>query len=93
MPAPEPMQQQPDSDADLMRRVRAGDMDGFAVLVDRHKDGLVNYLTAPFYLFDPMDTLDKLHPPSFEAITRAAIRILEFTRGRSAKDMRQQTLG
>ena len=25
---------------------------------------LVNYLTAPFYLFDPMDTMDKVHVPS-----------------------------
>ena len=24
---------------------------------------LVNYLTAPFYLFDAMDTLDKIHRP------------------------------
>ncbi|MCB9681321.1 MAG: sigma-70 family RNA polymerase sigma factor [Alphaproteobacteria bacterium] len=29
----------------LMRRVRTGDTDAFAVLVDRHKDGLVSYLT------------------------------------------------
>lgn len=49
---------------------------------------LVNFLTAPFYLFDTMDTLDKIHQPSLEAITRATIRILQDTRGVSAKDMR-----
>ncbi len=32
------------SDAALMERVRGGDRDGFAVLVDRHKDAVVNYL-------------------------------------------------
>src|SRR5262249_59789166 len=31
-----------------------------------HLEGvpLVNFLTAPFYLFDAMDTLDKIHRPS-----------------------------
>jgi RNA polymerase sigma-70 factor (ECF subfamily) len=33
------------NDAELMSRVRAGDRQAFAALVDRHKDGLVNYLT------------------------------------------------
>lgn len=33
------------TDAEVMQRVRAGDLDAFEVLVDRHKDGLVNYLT------------------------------------------------
>jgi hypothetical protein len=49
---------------------------------------LVNYLTAPFYLFDPMDRLDKIHVPSLVPITRAAIRIIESTRGVSAHAMR-----
>lgn len=49
---------------------------------------LVNFLTAPFYLFDPMDTLDKIHQPSLEAITRATIRFVQDTKGVSAKDMR-----
>lgn len=33
------------TDADLFERTRSGDGDAFARLVDRHKDGLVNYLT------------------------------------------------
>ncbi len=49
---------------------------------------LVNYLTAPFYLFDAMDTLDKIHKPSLSPITRAAIRIIEDTANVSAATMR-----
>jgi hypothetical protein len=37
---------------------------------------IVHYLTAPFYLFDAMDTLDKIHRPSLLPVTRAAIRII-----------------
>jgi hypothetical protein len=49
---------------------------------------LVNYLVAPFYLFDAMDTLDKIHKPSLEPVTRAAIRIIASTAGVSARAMR-----
>jgi hypothetical protein len=49
---------------------------------------LVNYLTAPFYLFDAMDTLDKVHRPSLVPVTCAAIRIIESTSGVSAAAMR-----
>lgn len=49
---------------------------------------IVNYLTAPFYLFDSMDTLDKIHRPSLVPVTRAAIRIIESTAGVSAARMR-----
>jgi len=49
---------------------------------------LVNYLTAPFYLFDTMDTPEKIHKPSLESITRATIRILQRTGGVSAAEMR-----
>ncbi len=49
---------------------------------------LVHYLVAPFYLFDAMDTLDKIHRPSLPAVTRAAIRIIESTAGVSAAAMR-----
>ncbi len=49
---------------------------------------LVNYLTAPFYLFDRMDTLDKIHVPSLVPITRAAIRLVASTRSISASEMR-----
>ena len=50
---------------------------------------LVNFLTAPFYLFDAIDTLDKIHRPSLVPVTRAAIRIIAATRGMGAATMRQ----
>jgi hypothetical protein len=58
-----------------------------------HLEGvpLVNYLTAPFYLFDAMDTLDKIHRPSLVPVTRAAARIIESTAAVSAAAMRQET--
>jgi len=49
---------------------------------------IVNYLVAPFYLFDAMDTLDKIHRPSLVPVTRAAIRIISSTAGVSASAMR-----
>jgi hypothetical protein len=55
-----------------------------------HLEGvpLVNYLTAPFYLFDAMDTLDKIHRPSLVPVTRATIRLIDATAGVSATAMR-----
>jgi hypothetical protein len=49
---------------------------------------IVNYLTAPFYLFDSIDTMDKIHRPSLLPVTRAAIRLVEWTGGRTAAQMR-----
>ena len=49
---------------------------------------LVNFLTAPYYLFDSSDTLDKIHRPTLVPLTRAAIRIIESTTGVSAMQMR-----
>jgi hypothetical protein len=49
---------------------------------------IVNYLTAPFYLFDSCDTMDKIHRPSLVPVTRAVIRIIESTAGVSAAEMR-----
>ncbi|HLB23259.1 MAG TPA: M28 family peptidase [Dehalococcoidia bacterium] len=49
---------------------------------------LVHYLVAPFYLFDSIDTLDKINRPSLPAVTRAAIRIIESTASVSASEMR-----
>ncbi len=48
----------------------------------------VSMLAAPFYLFDPQDTLDKVDRENLSAITRAAIRIIESTRGETAQSMR-----
>jgi hypothetical protein len=53
---------------------------------------LVNLLAAPFYLFDAMDTLDKIHRPSLVPFTRAAIRIIESTAGVSAAAMRADAI-
>lgn len=49
---------------------------------------IVNFLAAPFYLFDAMDTMDKIHRPTLVPLTRAAIRIVESTAGVSAAAMR-----
>jgi hypothetical protein len=49
---------------------------------------IVNYLAAPFYLFDSQDTMDKIHRPSLLPLTRAAIRLVEWTAGRSAASLR-----
>jgi hypothetical protein len=49
---------------------------------------IVNFLTAPFYLFDSMDTMDKIHRPTLAPLTRAAVRIIESTAGVSAAAMR-----
>lgn len=55
-----------------------------------HLDGvpLVNFLTAPMYLFDAQDTPDKIHEASLEPVTRAVIRIIGSTEGTSAHAMR-----
>jgi hypothetical protein len=49
---------------------------------------VMNFLTAPFYLFDEMDTLDKIDQDNLEALTRATIRIIDSTAGVSAAEMR-----
>ena len=49
---------------------------------------IVQYLSAPWYLFDAGDTLDKIHRPSLMQVTRAAVRLVEWTAGRSAAGVR-----
>ncbi|SEM93616.1 M28 family metallopeptidase [Nonomuraea pusilla] len=48
-----------------------------------HPEGvpLVHFLSAPMYLFDSADTVDKVHEESLEPLTRAAVRIVEGTDG------------
>jgi hypothetical protein len=48
----------------------------------------VSFLSAPFYLFDSIDTLDKIDRDNLVALTRASIRILDSTAGVSAAAMR-----
>jgi Peptidase family M28 len=49
---------------------------------------IVNFLAAPSYLFDAADTMDKIHRPTLVPLTRAAVRIIESTRGVTAAAMR-----
>jgi hypothetical protein len=49
---------------------------------------IVNFLTAPFYLFDAMDTLDKIHRESLVPVTRTAVRIVAATARIGAAAMR-----
>jgi len=49
---------------------------------------IVNFLTAPCYLFDAMDTLDKIDRSALVPLTRAAIRIIGSTQAVSARAMR-----
>ena len=51
---------------------------------------IVQFLEAPFYLFDRMDTLDKIDRAHLVPITRAVIRIVESTRGVTASGLRGQ---
>lgn len=55
-----------------------------------HEAGLpiVQFLAAPWYLFDEADTLDKIDRDNLVPITRAVIRIIEATAGVSAAQMR-----
>ena len=54
----------------------------------------VSFLTAPPYLFDTSDTMDKIHEESFIPITQAVIRIINSLKseGFTAKGLRDQIL-
>ena len=54
---------------------------------------LVQFLTAPMYLFDSRDTLDKIHQPSLESVSRATARIIASTREETAASMRAGVVG
>lgn len=49
---------------------------------------VVQFLSAPFYLFDEIDTMDKVDRENLVALTRAAARIVHSTHGVSAAAMR-----
>lgn len=53
---------------------------------------LVSFLTAPPYLFDTSDTMDKIHQESFVPVTQAVIRIINSLKGFTAKGLRDQIL-
>ncbi len=54
----------------------------------------ISFLTAPPYLFDPADILDKIHQESFEPLTRAVIRIINSLKlkGHTSEGLRNQIL-
>ncbi|MBV8202860.1 MAG: RNA polymerase sigma factor [Acidobacteria bacterium] len=73
----EPMErvlQQEASDADLMARVREGDREAFADLVDRHQDAVVNYLTR---LTGNRDRAEDLGQETFLRLFRSAAGYVE----------------
>jgi RNA polymerase sigma-70 factor, ECF subfamily len=80
MPPPmvEPMtslaEREAPSDADLMAKVRAGDREAFADLVDRHKDAVVNYLTR---LLGNRDRAEDLGQEAFLRLFRSAAGYVE----------------
>jgi AraC-like DNA-binding protein len=49
---------------------------------------LVNYLAAPWYLFDPADTMDKVDRETLSKVSRAAFDLVQSTANVSAKLMR-----
>jgi len=53
---------------------------------------VVNLLAAPFYLFDKIDTLDKIDREHLVPITRATIRIIESVRSETAAGLRAQVV-
>jgi RNA polymerase sigma-70 factor, ECF subfamily len=65
----QPMALEKPSDAELMARVREGDRDAFADLVDRHKDAVVTYLTR---LTGDRDRAEDLAQESFLRLFRFA---------------------
>jgi len=64
----------PVNDAELMSRVSCGDREAFAQLVDRHKNGLVNYLTR---LTRSRDRAEELAQESFLRLYQHSARYQE----------------
>lgn len=62
------------TDATLMARVRAGDREAFADLVDRHKDAVVNYLTR---IAGSRDRAEDLGQETFLRLFRSAAGYVE----------------
>jgi len=60
---------EPSSDAELMARVREGDRQAFADLVDRHKDAVVSYVTR---LTGDRDRAEDLGQETFLRLFRSA---------------------
>lgn len=65
----EPLREGGPSDAELMDRVKAGDREAFALLVDRHKDAVVHYLAR---LTGSRDRAEDLGQETFLRLYRSA---------------------
>ncbi len=52
---------------------------------------IVSFLTAPVYLFDEADTIDKVHEASLVPLTEATIDIIEAMADHTAASLRAQT--
>ncbi len=59
-----------------------------------HLDGIpfISFLTAPPYLFDTADTLDKIHEESYQPLTRAVIRMINDLKNYTASKLRSLVL-
>jgi len=59
-----------------------------------HTEGVpfISFLTAPPYLFDPSDTLDKIHEESYVPLSRAVIRIINSLNNYTADQLRSLVL-
>jgi hypothetical protein len=53
---------------------------------------VVQFLAAPFYLFDEIDTLDKIDRAHLTPLSRATIRLVAATAGVTAADLRSQAV-
>jgi hypothetical protein len=51
---------------------------------------IMNFLTAPMYLFDSADTIDKVHEASLLPISRAVVSMVEQLRGHTAASIRAE---
>jgi hypothetical protein len=49
---------------------------------------IVNLLAAPMYLFDAAETVEMIHQESLVPVSRAAARLVAWTRGQTAAGMR-----
>jgi hypothetical protein len=98
----------PDLEASVLAALRAESLDRSLLLAPDalgpqpttdggyyHTEGvpIVNFLAAPHYLFDAMDTLDKIDEENLVPLTRAAARIVAGTAGVSAAAMRAGIVG
>jgi hypothetical protein len=98
----------PDLEASVLAALRAEGLDRSLLLAPDalgpqpttdggyyHTEGvpIVNFLAAPHYLFDAMDTLDKIDEDNLVPLSRAAARIVAGTAGVSAATMRAGIVG